>query len=545
MNSVSVAIVMLAAVLVSGLVVRALPWPVPLPLLQIALGVAISLLSEGGVMLEPELFFLLFLPPLLFLDGWRIPKDALRRDWAGISQLAVGLVVLTMLVLGVVIHLMIPAMPLPVAFALAAIISPTDPVAVEGITRRIPVPRRVMHVLQGEALFNDASGLVAFRLAAAAAVTGAFSLAEAAVSFVWVAAAGLVVGVLVTRLLIATRTGFARRYGEEPALEVLLSLLTPFLAYLAAEAVGGSGILAVVAAGVTMSRVELTGIATPSTRMRRHIVWDMVQFTLNGIMFTLLGEQLPGIFQGAVRVVQETGHHDPWWLAIYAIVICMLLAAIRFAWVWLMILLGRLFGWRHAAGSRPDLRSTLVLSLGGVRGAVTLAGVMTLPLVVGSGEPLPARDLAIFLAATVILFSLLTASIGLPWVLRGLPASVSAQADAQRDRVWQEARLAATARVQTLARSMAQASTPPEARDRYDRAADRVLARLDELLGVPVEHAGAPEDQRERQAERDLRRAALAAARDAIYRLAREHQISDALARECVRRLDMEEMYLS
>lgn len=175
MGTIGIVLSMLAAVVVSGIVVRAIPLAVPTPLVQIALGAAIAAISPvHEVQLDPEIFFLLFLPPLLFIDGWRIPKEGLLRDKGLILELALGLVICTVVGMGFFIHWMIPAMPFPVAFALAAIVSPTDPVAVSAITARVPVPKRVMHVLEGESLLNDASGLVCFRFAVAAAVTGAF-----------------------------------------------------------------------------------------------------------------------------------------------------------------------------------------------------------------------------------------------------------------------------------------------------------------------------------------------------------------------------------
>lgn len=185
MHSIEVVLVMLLAVVASGYLARVLPhWlPLPLPLVQIALGATIAGVFGQGVTLDPHLFFVLFLPPLLFLDGWRIPKDGLFRDRRVVLQLALGLVVFTVVGIGLLIHWMIPAMPLAVAFALAAILSPTDPVAVSSIAARSPIPKRVMHILEGESLLNDASGLVCFRFAVAAAMTGTFSLVSASRPF--------------------------------------------------------------------------------------------------------------------------------------------------------------------------------------------------------------------------------------------------------------------------------------------------------------------------------------------------------------------------
>src|SRR3954471_1869718 len=189
---------MLVAVVLSEAITTALPFAIPLPLVQIALGALLAAAVDVEVPLAPDIFFLLFIPPLLFLDGWRIPKRGLFKDAGTILELALGLVVFTMLGMGFFIHWLIPAVPLAVAFALAAILSPTDPIAVSAITSRVPVPRRMMHILEGESLLNDASGLVCMRFALAAALTGAFSLPQAVASFLWVALGGLSIGVGLT-----------------------------------------------------------------------------------------------------------------------------------------------------------------------------------------------------------------------------------------------------------------------------------------------------------------------------------------------------------
>src|SRR5690606_31039390 len=223
--------------------------------------------------LNPEVFFLLFLPPLLFLDGWRIPKEGLLRDKGMILELALGLVVVTVLGMGLFIHWLIPAVPYPVAFALAAIVSPTDPIAVSAISARFPIPKRVLHVLEGESLLNDASGLVCFRFAVAAALSGAFSLSSAAVTFVQLIVVGIMAGVALTFGVMMFKAWITRRFGEEPGAQVVVSLLIPFGAYELAEHLGGSGILAAVAAGITMSYVELSGRALAGTRVQRAAVW--------------------------------------------------------------------------------------------------------------------------------------------------------------------------------------------------------------------------------------------------------------------------------
>lgn len=533
---------MCLAVIVSGLVVRVLPVAVPLPLVQIALGALIAGVFNHGVELEPDLFFLLFLPPLLFLDGWRIPKEGLLRDKFAILELALGLVVFTVVGLGFMIHLMIPSMPLPVAFALAAIISPTDPVAVSAITARVSIPKRVMHVLEGESLLNDASGLVAFRFAVAAAVTGSFSLASAALSFLWVATVGLAVGAGFTWLVSSVKNAFSRRYGEEPGSQILLSLLIPFGAYQLAEHVQASGILAAVAAGVAMSYVELSGRALAATRVQRTAVWNTVQFTLNGIIFVLLGEQLPEIFEGAVRVVEETGHENPWWLLAYAVAINLALAVLRFAWVWISLQVGRRIALRHGRQApQASLRLTLAVSLAGVHGAITLAGVLTLPLVIADGSPFPARDLAIFLAATVIILSLVSASVGLPRLLKGLVVPPETEHQMQEDIANAAAREAAVKAIERCLHDMVEADGGADT-EIYTEVAGRLMDSLAQGATGGLEQEVDTALRRRRESiERAMRLAALRASRDELFRLARARQISDEICRAAVRRVDLQE----
>ncbi|HWU99127.1 MAG TPA: cation:proton antiporter, partial [Oxalicibacterium sp.] len=195
MHSVTIILTLLLAVVAAGFVVRMLPIRMPLPLVQIAVGAVLSYGLGMSVPLDPEFFFLFFIPPLLFLDGWRIPKSAFFRDVRPITTLAIGLVLFTVVGMGYFIHWMIPSVPLAAAFALAAILSPTDPVAVSAIASQSPIPSRLMHILEGESLLNDASGLVCFRFAVAAVITGTFSLFDASLAFLLAAGGGLMVGV--------------------------------------------------------------------------------------------------------------------------------------------------------------------------------------------------------------------------------------------------------------------------------------------------------------------------------------------------------------
>lgn len=533
---------MLAAVVISGVIVRALPFAIPTPLVQIGMGAVIAAFSDRAVRLEPEIFFLLFLPPLLFLDGWRIPKEGLLRDKGVILELALGLVFFTVIGMGYFIHWMIPAMPLPVAFALAAIVSPTDPVAVSSITERVPMPRRLQHVLEGESLLNDASGLVCFRFAVAAALTGTFVATHAALAFVQLAVGGVIIGAGLTFGIMLVKNVISARLGEESGSQVLLSLLLPFFAYQAAEHLKCSGILAAVSAGITMSYIELSGRAMGSTRVQRTAVWNTVQFALNGVMFVLLGEQLPAIFSGAVNVVQQSGHLNPWWLLVYVLAINFGLAVMRFAWVWLSVRLAeRIARWRQLpVANRPNIRVFAVAAVGGVRGAITLAGVLTLPLMMPDGAPFPARDLAIFLAAGVIIMSLLAANVLLPRLLRGLQVPDEPEHEQAVDHARVVAAEAAIRAIEQKLHALADNSSDA---DLYAEAATRVMDLYRRRIegGRSVSGESALRMRLSDEIEKRVRLAGLQAERDAIFQLARSNGLSDEISRKLVREIDLAE----
>jgi Na+/H+ antiporter len=541
-DTITIVLLLLLAVVVSGFISRALPFPIPRPLVQIALGAAIGLAADWRVELKPEIFFLLFLPPLLFLDGWRIPREALLKDRAAVLELALGLVLCTVVGMGYFIHWLIPAMPLAVAFALAAVLSPTDPIAVSAIARRVPIPRRMMHILEGESLLNDASGLVCLRFAIAAAMTGSFSLYEASYTLLWIAFGGIAAGVGVTWTTTRVKGWIRTHYGEESGSQILVSILIPFASYMLAEHFHCSGILAAVAAGLTMSFVEDEGKALAITRMRRQTVWDAIQFALNGIIFVLLGEQLPIILARAAETVRETGHQSPWWLLAYVLIINLALAVLRFVWVWVSFRL-TLYQARYLGGvprMQTNWRLVACTSLAGVRGAITLAGVLTLPLVLDDYTPFPARELAILLAMGVIIVSLIAASIGLPLVLRGLemPAEPSTEAEEHRARI--AAGEAAIAEIERVQHSLAEGRKDA---DVYVAAAARIMDLYRSRLEVYGHGRGreAAEARRDANIENRFRVAAIKAERNAIFRMLRRREISSVTARKLVRELDLME----
>ncbi|MGE8487998.1 MAG: Na+/H+ antiporter, partial [Paraburkholderia nemoris] len=422
MDIVFTVLILLLAVAASGIVTRMMRVALPLPLVQIAIGAMLAWPRLGlHVSFDPEIFMMLFIPPLLFADGWRIPKRELFMARRSILMLALGLVFMTVLAVGYFIHALVPSISLPVAFALAAVLSPTDAVALSGIVGKGKIPGRLMHILEGEALMNDASGLVALKFAIAAALTGVFSLRDASISFVIIAVGGLATGAAVSWLFSFVSAHFLSLNEEgDPAPGVVMTLLIPFAAYLIAERFEFSGILAAVSAGMMMNYANIANAGSVSSRVRGNSTWTMIEFVFNGMVFILLGLQFPHILGRALLDAHETSDVEVWRLIGYIAAVAAALYALRFVWVWLL----RWFASRGAAkhgmvSAVPGLRTATVTTVAGVRGAVTLAGVLSLPEVLPGGTPLPGRDLAIFIASGVILLSLLVAVVALPLLLSG------------------------------------------------------------------------------------------------------------------------------
>lgn len=532
-------LILLMLVSVSRLVGRVIP--LPLPLVQIAAGALLAWPTLGlHVALDPELFLFLFLPPLLFSDGWRMPKRELWRLRGPILTLAVGLVLFTVVGAGYFIHWLLPGIPLPVAFALAAVLSPTDAVAVSAISQnRLPTP--LMHMLQGEALMNDASGLVTFKFALAAAVTGVFSLANASVTFVLVAVGGLAVGVALSWLVGRLRSWMIARGWDDPATHVVFMLLLPFAAYVLAERLGASGILSAVAAGMMQSWLDLLPRQT-STRLLNRSVWSLLEFAFNGLIFLLLGLQLPDIIKAVVS------HETSLWptllyrcLDVQAIFV--VLVVLRFVWVQsIWRLSGLLRRWRGKGEmvNVPTARSCWLLTVGGVRGAVTLAGVLSVPMLV-AGDAFPERDLLIFIAAGVILLSLIAACIVLPLLLRGIEKSPD---DKRRSEVREAWRKTAEAAIHALEAEEANPQDAGQAALAVELKA-RIMSEYRHQLEVFNDSAEAQALAFQMDLlERRLRLKALRAQRLELYKLSRHHQIGDDVLREVLGELDLSEANL-
>ncbi|MBT2765782.1 Na+/H+ antiporter [Paenibacillus sp. ISL-20] len=404
-------LLMLAAVSLSNLVNRFIP-SVSVPIIQIVLGMLITWLPwHYELKLNPELFLLLFIAPLLFNDGRHADKEALWRLKKPILLLALGLVFVTVAVMGYFLNWLLPVIPLAASFALAAALAPTDAVAVGALEQKVKIPHQTMQILEGESLINDASGLVSFQFAVAAMVTGVFSFKSASISFISISLGGVVLGILLTFVKYGVVKWLRKLGMENVTLHMLIEILTPFLIFMAAEELGVNGILAVVAAGIAHSlgykkinpEVAKLSVVSKST-------WSVIIFVLNGLVFLLLGTQLPDIIQ-TIWSSPEIGNLK---VIMYTLLLTTAVLGLRLIWAILMDI---------SEGSKPRgpwrlrLKKALILSLSGVRGTITLASALSLPFFLNDGTSFPARDLIIFFAAGVILWTLLASNYLLPLLL--------------------------------------------------------------------------------------------------------------------------------
>lgn len=497
---------------------------IPLPIVQIALGAVLAWPTAGfHTRIEPELFLLLFIAPLLFADAWEAPKREYRKLLRPILSLAIGLVFFTTLLGGLALHWLVPSMPLPVAFALAAVLSPTDAVAVSSIVDKESVPKDLMHVLEGESLLNDASGLVIFRFATVAALTGSFSLWQASLAFLFAVAGGIAAGLLAVVLVSWVLKLLAKFDRIAPEAQVLVIMFLPFAAFLVAEALHASGVLAAVVAGLAVGRTRTANQLGVSAYMLAHSFWTMLAFLLNGAIFVLLGLQLPAIMRAAPSAL--TGWHWLWQPLGIVVALTLCLILLRFIWITVALALGRLVSRvLHLPVIHAGQRVRLAGSIAGVRGAVTLAGVLSLPVLALDGSPFPGRDVAIFLAAGVILLWLAIASLGLPPIVRGLAAGHGAAHATEMRRARIAAAEAAIIRLEGVAHrggTDGAATIDQAVAEGLIATYRRRLALLDDGQ-TPREEAVALQ-----RAESALRHAALAAEREALRGLLRSGEIDD------------------
>src|SRR3954470_11926117 len=428
-------------VAVAGLAALSRAVGVPYPIALVLGGLVLGLIPGlPRVELNPDVVLVIFLPPLLYSGAFFASLRDLRRDLRTISLLAVGLVLATMAAVAVVAHQVIDDMPWGAAFALGAIVAPTDPIAATTILRRVGAPRRMVNILEGESLLNDATALVAYRVAVVAVVTGTFSGWDALGRFAAGAACGIAVGLAVGRLI-----SEARRRIDDVPIEVTISLLTGYAAYVPAERLGASGVLAAVTSGVVLGW-RAPRISTAQMRIQGFSVWEILTFILNATLFLLVGLQLGVLLDGGLAG-RSAGQLVGYGLLISAVVI-----VTRFVWSQVTTTLIRLLDRRPSQVARRGTWQMRVLSAwSGMRGAVSMAAALALPLTTDAGDPFPQRDLIVFLTFAVILVTLVVQGLTLPALIRRLDLPADGEEEREEIRARMIAARAAIDAVDELA----------------------------------------------------------------------------------------------
>ena len=469
---------------------------VPTPVFLVLAGLGVSIIpGVEEIRLPPDVVFFGFLPPLLYAAAFVVSPREARENWGGILALAFGLTAATLFVVGLATWALVPALGAAAAFVLGALLGPTDPVSATTVLGQTKAPERLRTILEGESLVNDGVGLVAFSIALTALQHGSFSPLDGLLKFLEVAVGGIAFGIAVAFLVERIR-----RFVHDAHIEIPLSLLTPYAAYIPAERLHLSGILATVACGVYLGW-HSGGIFRPEVRLQSRAFWDALEFVLNSVLFVLLGTQFR-------TVINEIEGVSGWSLVRDAIVVFLVLVAVRLVWMFTVPHLFR--RWRDIA----PWQDRFILGWSGMRGALSLAAALSIPVA------LPDRPHILFLTFTTILATLVVLAVPLPWLLERLGFGLEHDDTAER-----------AARIELLRAALA----------RLEEAGvqDEGVRRLYESR---LERAGA--DAAARNRHLDLRRELLAAERQALDRLEHEGRVGHDVARQLERQLDLEEASL-
>lgn len=495
------------------------------PILLVLGGLVLSFIPGlPALQLQPQIVFLLFLPPLLYWESLNASSRDLWANLRTIASLAVGLVLLTIGVVAVVVHAVIPGLTWAAAFVLGTIVAPTDETAAAAIADRLGLPRRLVAIIEDESLLNDASSLVAYNVAVAAVVTGSFSLRRAGGEFVLAAVGGVVVGLAAGWLV-----GQVRKRLYDPPVENTISLLSGFASYLPAAALGFSGVLAVVAQGLYLARGSPRYLSA-RTRLQGREMWEMVTFLLNGLLFTLVGLQLHGI-------VGRLSGYSPLTLLWYGALPALTVILLRIAWVFTFTYVPRMLspGWARKQPSAP-WRETTILAWTGMRGGISLAAALAIPLAANSGAPFPDRGLIIYMTYSVILATLVLQGLTLAPLIQWFGVGRDQSENQEETAAWLAATQAGLQRLESLPK----AGLSP-------RMIERLRNQLQSQSRVYAARALDPaeEEVEQRSARyRAARREILDAEREAIIDLRDQGIINDDAMRKIENDLDLEEVRL-
>jgi Na+/H+ antiporter len=513
-------------VAVAGLSALARVLSIPYPIMLVLGGALVGFVPGlPTVALNPDVVLVVFLPPLLYAAAFFANFGDLRANLRALTLSSVGLVLATMTAVAAVAHQLVPGMPWAAAFALGAVVSPTDPLAAGLIMRRLGVPRRLVSGVEGEGLFNDATALVAYRVAVAAVVGGSFSLGEASVRFLASASGGIAIG-----LAVGWAVALIRQRTNDVQVSVTISLLSGYAAFIPANAAGVSGVLAAVTTGIYMG-IRGPSIIAPRTRLEGGMVWDIINFLLNAILFVLVGLQLHAVLAGLAG-------HSVATLAGHALAVSAVVVLARLLWFFTVPYVIRALDRRPSQRARRvGARPRLVIAWSGMRGAVSLAAALALPLTIGTGAPFPHRDLIIFLTFAVIFTTLVLQGLSLPALITWLRVGEGG-AEAEEEL---SARLAATkaalAHIDVLAElEWTREDSVGRLRAAYEYRKRRLAARAGKIEDDGYEDRSLAYQQ--------MVQAVLAIQRHELVRLRNQGQISNEVMNRLIREFDLEESRL-
>jgi Na+/H+ antiporter len=391
----------------------------PFPIALVLCGVVISLAPGLPVIsLNPEIVFIVFLPPLLYSSAWNTSWHDFKAAIRPITLAAIGLVLFTTSLVALAAHTLIPDLSWPLAFLIGAIVSPPDAVAATSMTKGLKLQPRIITILEGESLLNDASGLVAYKYALAAITAGNFIFWEAGLNFLMIAVAGIAIGLAIGYIMYLIH----KKFICDPIIEVTLTFLTPFASYLLAEHFHVSGVLAVVTTGLYLS-FRSGEIFTHQSRIMTYAVWEVVIYILNSLIFILIGLQLRSVIEGI-------GDYSIGTLALYGAVVSLVVILVRFVWVIPASMLPRLLSRKIRLKEAFDPRNMVVFGWAGMRGVVSMAAALALPLTLVDGTAFPHRNLVIYITFCVILSTLVLLGLTLPWIIRKMkipPHSIASE----------------------------------------------------------------------------------------------------------------------
>jgi Na+/H+ antiporter len=513
-------------VAVAGLSALARQLSLPYPIVLVVGGAVVGFVPGlPEVRLDPDVVLVVFLPPLLYAAAFFANLNDLRADLRGITLTTVGLVLATMCAVAWVSHELVPGLPWEAAFVLGAIVSPTDPLAAATIMRRLEVPRRLVSIVEGEGLFNDATALVAYRVAVTAVVAGSFSLAEASMSFLLGAAGGIAIGLAVGWIVAEIRKRTA-----DPQVSITISILTGYAAFIPANAIGASGILAAVTAGIYMG-IRGPSILPARTRLQGLFVWDILDFIVNATLFVLIGLQLRSVVDGLTGFSASS-------LAGYALAISGVVIGTRLVWALTVPYLIRALDRRQSQRARRvGAGPRLVVAWSGMRGAVSLAAALAIPHTTDAGAAFPQRDLIIFLTFAVIFFTLVVQGLSLPMLIRRLGVTADDSEGNEELRARLTATKAALARLDELAgEEWTRDETVERMRALYEYRKRRFAARAGKIEDDGYEDRSLAYQQ--------MVQIVLAAQRDALIQMRRDGDLSNEVMNRVVRELDLEESRL-